>query len=163
MKTTDRTAAAIGLDVHRRFSTVTARNAEGRGRTYSYRTTPSRTTRPSRGFSRRTGLWLVPRTAVERLRRYTRAAPVRSPGYYGLCRHDTEWRNDRSSTPFAGRHTLPSTPGFPSKPDSTGIGCLFRKAACSAPTVCHRGPQVGGLLHRYRRAAWTLTISWKTP
>jgi hypothetical protein len=30
MKTTDRTAAAIGLDVHRRFSTVTARNAEGK-------------------------------------------------------------------------------------------------------------------------------------
>jgi len=29
MKTTDRTATAIGLDVHRRFSTVTARNAEG--------------------------------------------------------------------------------------------------------------------------------------
>lgn len=30
MKTTDRTAEAIGLDVHRRFSTVTARNAEGK-------------------------------------------------------------------------------------------------------------------------------------
>lgn len=30
MKTTDRTAVAIGLDVHRRFSTVTARNAEGK-------------------------------------------------------------------------------------------------------------------------------------
>ena len=30
MKTTDRIAAAIGLDVHRRFSTVTARNAEGK-------------------------------------------------------------------------------------------------------------------------------------
>jgi transposase len=30
MKTTDRTAAAIGLDVHRRFSTVTARNTEGK-------------------------------------------------------------------------------------------------------------------------------------
>lgn len=30
MKTTDRTAAAIGLDVHRRFSTVTARDAEGK-------------------------------------------------------------------------------------------------------------------------------------
>jgi transposase len=30
MKTTDRMAAAIGLDVHRRFSTVTARNAEGK-------------------------------------------------------------------------------------------------------------------------------------
>jgi len=30
MKTTDRTAAAIGLDLHRRFSTVTARNAEGK-------------------------------------------------------------------------------------------------------------------------------------
>ena len=28
MKTTDRMATAIGLDVHRRFSTVTARNAE---------------------------------------------------------------------------------------------------------------------------------------
>ena len=30
MKTTDRTAAMVGLDVHRRFSTVTARNAEGK-------------------------------------------------------------------------------------------------------------------------------------
>lgn len=30
MKTTDRTAVMIGLDVHRRFSTVTARNAEGK-------------------------------------------------------------------------------------------------------------------------------------
>ena len=30
MKTTDRTAARVGLDVHRRFSTVTARNAEGK-------------------------------------------------------------------------------------------------------------------------------------
>ncbi len=30
MKTTDRTAVAIGVDVHRRFSTVTARNAEGK-------------------------------------------------------------------------------------------------------------------------------------
>ncbi len=30
MKTTDRTAAAIGVDVHRRFGTVTARNAEGK-------------------------------------------------------------------------------------------------------------------------------------
>lgn len=30
MKTTDRTAVAIGLDVHRRFSTVTARNAVGK-------------------------------------------------------------------------------------------------------------------------------------
>ncbi len=30
MKTTDRTAAVIGLDVHRRFSTVAARNAEGK-------------------------------------------------------------------------------------------------------------------------------------
>ena len=28
MKTTDRTAAVVGLDVHRRFSTGTARNAE---------------------------------------------------------------------------------------------------------------------------------------
>ena len=30
MKTTDRTAVVAGLDVHRRFSTVTARNAEGK-------------------------------------------------------------------------------------------------------------------------------------
>lgn len=30
MKTTDRTAVVVGLDVHRRFSTVTARNAEGK-------------------------------------------------------------------------------------------------------------------------------------
>ena len=30
MKAEDRTAAAIGVDVHRRFSTVTARNAEGK-------------------------------------------------------------------------------------------------------------------------------------
>lgn len=30
MKTTDRTAVMVGLDVHRRFSTVTARNAEGK-------------------------------------------------------------------------------------------------------------------------------------
>lgn len=30
MKTTDRTAAVVGLDVHRRFSTVTARTAEGK-------------------------------------------------------------------------------------------------------------------------------------
>ena len=30
MKTTDRTAVTVGLDVHRRFSTVTARNAEGK-------------------------------------------------------------------------------------------------------------------------------------
>lgn len=30
MKTMDRTAAAIGVDVHRRFSTVTARDAEGK-------------------------------------------------------------------------------------------------------------------------------------
>ena len=30
MKTMDRTAANIGLDVHRRFSKVTARNAEGK-------------------------------------------------------------------------------------------------------------------------------------
>ena len=30
MKTTDRTAVMVGLDVHRRFSTVTGRNAEGK-------------------------------------------------------------------------------------------------------------------------------------
>lgn len=30
MRTTDRTAVVVGLDVHRRFSTVTARNAEGK-------------------------------------------------------------------------------------------------------------------------------------
>jgi len=30
MKTTDRTAVMVGLDVHRRFSKVTARNAEGK-------------------------------------------------------------------------------------------------------------------------------------
>jgi transposase len=30
MKTTDRTAVMIGIDLHRRFSTVTARNAEGK-------------------------------------------------------------------------------------------------------------------------------------
>jgi len=30
MRTTDRRAAVVGLDVHRRFSTVTARNAEGK-------------------------------------------------------------------------------------------------------------------------------------
>jgi len=30
MKTTDRSAVVVGLDVHRRFSTVTARNAEGK-------------------------------------------------------------------------------------------------------------------------------------
>jgi len=30
MQTTDRTAAAIDGDVHRRFSTVTVRNAEGK-------------------------------------------------------------------------------------------------------------------------------------
>lgn len=30
MKTTDRTAVMVGLDVHRRFSTVTARNADGK-------------------------------------------------------------------------------------------------------------------------------------
>ena len=30
MKTTDRVAVMVGLDVHRRFSTVTARNAEGK-------------------------------------------------------------------------------------------------------------------------------------
>jgi hypothetical protein len=30
MQTTDRTAAAIDVDVHRRFSTVTVRNAEGK-------------------------------------------------------------------------------------------------------------------------------------
>ncbi len=30
MKTTDRTAVIVGLDVHRRFSTVTGRNAEAK-------------------------------------------------------------------------------------------------------------------------------------